>query len=79
VADQAQHRAGQYPGQDQGADDVQTVVLDDVDGHAQGREHAAQHQRRYRAHPGRAQQAVRDQRRGDVDDDDLRDRAEPAG
>jgi hypothetical protein len=77
VGDEAEHGANDYSGQDQGADDVKTMVPNDPSSHAQGRDHSAQHQGSHRRHSIGAEQAVDGERGGNVEDQDLRDRAEP--
>jgi hypothetical protein len=79
VADQAEHRADDDPGQDQGTDHVKPAVPDDADGHARGREHPGQQQGRHRRQASRAQQVVGRERDGNVKDHDDQHRAEPAG
>jgi hypothetical protein len=79
VADQAEHRAHEDPGQDQGTDHVKPTVPDGADGHACGREHPAQQQSGHCPHASRAQQAVGRERAAHVEDHDHRDRAKSVG
>jgi hypothetical protein len=76
VAQQAEHRADRDAGQHQDADGIDPAVPADADDHSGGREHTAQHERGHQAQPGRTQQVVSRQRPGDVEDRDLRDRAQ---
>jgi len=78
VAGQAEHGAHHDAGQDHHPDDVEPPVRHGADNDAQGRQHAADHERGHRAHPGRAQQTVGDQRPAEIEDDDHRDLARAA-
>ena len=56
---------------------VDVTVPDKPGCHSKCGDHSAQHQGRHRRQADRTEHAVRGERRGNIDDQDLRDRAEP--